>query len=132
MAKPKKKGPDPRWVAVGAKIREDRTAKNMGQAELGRAIGLQIPSSMFRYESGRAPIPIPRLERIAEVLGTRPERYMPSRREAPKPKPITPEQARDLHMRLAQAAMDAARQGTAAAMDKLNELIAEHMLQTGR
>jgi hypothetical protein len=80
---------------------------------------------MNRYEGGKVAIPIPRLQKIAEVLGTRVERYLPHRKVAPKPKPLTVEQAKALHMRLAHAAMDAAANPTPEAMDKLNELIAE-------
>lgn len=127
MAKANNDKIDPYWAQVGARIKEDRLAMNppMGQAELGRAIGLQIPSSMHRYESGRAPIPIPRIERIAEVLGKRPERYMPKRNVGPKPKPLTKEQSRDLCLRLATAASEAARLQTPEAMESLNDVIAE-------
>lgn len=118
---------DPHWAEVGRRIKEDRLAMTppMGQAELGRAIGLQIPSSMHRYESGRAPIPIPRIEKIAEVLGRRPERYMPRRNVAAKPKPLTKEQARDLYLRIATAAAEAGRLQTPEAIEAFNDLIAE-------
>ena len=103
----------------------------MSQAELGRRIGLAIPYSMNRYEQGLVPIPIPRIERIAEVLGQRPERYMPSRKAGPKPKPLSVAEAKALHMRLAQAAMSAAVEGTPEAIDKLNEIVAE-LVAAGR
>ena len=134
MAKPKKKARDPRWVEVGQRIKEDRLAlvPTISQAELGRRIGLSVPYSMHRYEAGLAPIPIPRLEKIAEVLGKRVERYLPNHRKAaPKPKPLTVAEAKALHLRLAQAAMAAAVEATPEAMDKLNELIAE-VVASGR
>lgn len=120
-------GVDPRWAVVGKRIAEDRKAKDIGQAELGRKIGLQTPSSMWRYEAGQVPIPIPRIEQIAEALGTRPERYMPTRQAMPKREPLTAEQLRDLHARLAKAAMEAAMEATPAALERLNALIAEHV-----
>lgn len=87
---------------------------------------------MHRYEGGLVPIPIPRLEKIAEVLGKRVERYLPNNRKAqPKPKPLTVAEAKALHMRLAQAAMAAAVEGTPEAIDKLNDLIAE-VVSSGR
>lgn len=59
---------DPKLVAIGDRIRTARERKGLGQAELGGAIGLKNDSSMWRYESGTSPIPLDRLEKIADVL----------------------------------------------------------------
>lgn len=124
-------GIDPRWKAVGRKIAADREAKGIGQAELGRLIGLQTPTSIWRYEAGHAAIPIARLEQIAEKLGTRPERYIPVKQTPARP-PITPAELRDVHHRLARAALEAAVHGTPEAIEALQEVIAEHHQRTGR
>lgn len=124
-------GLDKRWKAVGARIVADRKAKKIGQAELGRMIGLQNPGSMWRYESGQVAIPIPRLEQIAEALGTPPSRYIPAETK-PKRPPLSAEEQRELHGRLARAALDAAVLGTPEAIETLNQIIAEHHARTGR
>lgn len=124
-------GRDPRWKAVGARIAVDRKAKGLGQAELGRLIGLQTATSMWRYETGEVAIPIARLEQIAEILGTRPERYIPARTKPERPE-LTPAEQREMHSRLARAAMDAALKGTPEAIEALHEVIAEHHQRTGR
>lgn len=122
---------DPRWIEVGKRIRADREAKGIGQAELGRMLGFESASqSMWRYEAGRATIPQPRLEQIAKILGKPAERYTLMAQQ--KRSKLSAEQLREMHSKLAQAAMAAALEGTPEAIERLNELVSEHYHRTGR
>jgi transcriptional regulator with XRE-family HTH domain len=129
--KPKNGAVDPRWKTVGKRIAQDRKAAGLGQAELGRMIGLQTATSMWRYEDGQVTIPIARLEQIAEILGKPAARYIP---EGTKPaRPIlTLEQQKEMTARLGEAAMQALVRGTPEAIEAFNELVAEHYARTGR
>lgn len=127
---PREKRDTQTWKVIGRKIAEDREALGMSQAELARRLGLLAGQTVWRYEQGNFTIPQPRLEQIAEVLGKPVERYMPLRK--PKPEPMSATELRDLHRRIAQLAIDAALAGTPAAIERLNEVIAEHHRRTGR
>ncbi len=53
---------------LGKRIRLARKSRGLGQAELGRLIGVQ-PLMMWKYEDGRSTPPLERLRRIARALG---------------------------------------------------------------
>jgi hypothetical protein len=55
---------------IGARMRFARTARNIGQAQLGRRIGLLNPSSdVHRFEKGTRSVPKRLLIPIARVFG---------------------------------------------------------------
>jgi transcriptional regulator with XRE-family HTH domain len=132
MPRPKPtNGIDPRWKVIGARIAADRKAKGLGQAELGRMIGLQTSTSMWRYEDGQVVIPVARLEQIAEALGRPASRYIPATNKPIRPT-LSAAELRAMHLRLAHAAMEAAAQGSPQAIEAFNELLAEFHERTGR
>lgn len=55
-------------LAVGARIREVREAREVGQRECARLAGVDS-SSMFRIEKGQQNVSVELLARIALVLG---------------------------------------------------------------
>lgn len=132
MPKSKRDQVDPGWAVVGKRIAADRKAKGISQAELGRMLGFQVTTSMWRYEDGRCAIPAPRLEQIAEILGMPPERYLPKSATKKQQAELSAAELQKLHQRIARAAMDAAMMGTPEAIENLNIIIAEHHKRTGR
>lgn len=57
----------PLLVAVGQRIKAERQAAGMSQADLARAIGM-LRTSITNIETGRQNLPLLTLERIAQAL----------------------------------------------------------------
>lgn len=55
---------------IGALVRERRLKKGIGQPELGEALGVTF-MTIQHYETGRTPLTVVKLVKIAEVLGCR-------------------------------------------------------------
>jgi transcriptional regulator with XRE-family HTH domain len=54
--------------SIGARIREERKAKDVSQATLARLCGVK-PVSAWRWETGRIVPSLRRLQAVADVLG---------------------------------------------------------------
>lgn len=54
--------------AIGALVRERRRACEMGQPELGEALGVS-EQMVQKYETGQSPLTVVKLVKIAETLG---------------------------------------------------------------
>lgn len=55
---------------IGSLVRERRLKKNIGQPELGEALGVTF-MTIQHYETGRTPLTVVKLVKIAELLGCR-------------------------------------------------------------
>lgn len=53
--------------AIGALVREKRHAREMGQPELGKALGVSA-MMVQKYETGTSPLTVVRLLKIAKTL----------------------------------------------------------------
>ena len=62
--------------AIGALIRARRLKNGMGQPDLAEALGV-TPAAVQHYETGRSSLTVPKLIRIAEVLGCKTKDLMP-------------------------------------------------------
>jgi transcriptional regulator with XRE-family HTH domain len=77
-------------MSIGARIKELRTSRGMGQADLARTVGLQ-PQSIWRIESGVTKDPgIEVVRAIAAALGCSLDDLASPSIEAP-PEPTTAE-----------------------------------------
>lgn len=112
---------NPANVRIGRNIREAREALDMGQAELARRIGFKGSVQLWRIESGKAECTTARLSRIAEELGCSVAALMDG--VAPPPEPADTAQEA---LRIAQLGLNAAREGTPAALRRFNDAVMEH------
>lgn len=124
QARPK---PESRWQVIGKRIRDDREAKGMSQAELARRLDLTSMTA-WRYEDGRIRIPLATLERIAQILEQPATRYLPTH-ERPQ-QALTAAEQHEIHMRFAALAIEAATKQTDEAREAFNEAVAEHYWRT--
>ena len=65
---------DPVSQQVGQRLRDVRTEKQFSMADVATLTGNEFkPSILGAYERGERVISVPRLVRLAEVYGTRPQ-----------------------------------------------------------
>lgn len=110
-------------IRIGQAVRATRLAAEVGQAELSRRLGLKSTTQMWRYESGRSRISKEMLGKIAQELHCEVARLtgaVDGQEEAPGPD-ATREALLIAHYGLA-----AAREGTAAAIERFNAAVREH------
>lgn len=62
---------------IGALVRAKRTAKEVGQPELGAALGVSA-MMVQHYETGRSPLTVLKLLKIAETLGCKTTDLIPT------------------------------------------------------
>jgi transcriptional regulator with XRE-family HTH domain len=68
----KENGVDLRSMHIGQKIRKLRELKNLTQSHMAQRLGL-TQSAYSKLELGESEVPYSRLERIADVMGLKPE-----------------------------------------------------------
>ena len=68
----------PFYETLGQRLREARRSAKLTQGDLARAVGISR-TSITNIETGRQPLYVHVLMRIAEILGTSPTDLMPSR-----------------------------------------------------
>lgn len=113
---------------VAARIRELRLAREIGQAELGRRIGLKTPMSMSRYEAGATTIPEHRLVRIAKELDVTLVDLLGGGDVAPASIEDVRRDLRELAHRMLDAAFDA----TPEALERARDALDAHLRRIGR
>lgn len=117
---------------IGRNIQAARKAAKIGQAELGRILGLESSTSMWRFENGWR-ISADKLELIARTCRVTVDELLrgagPAEDE-PDRKSITPTQA-DI-LRIVQQGLEAAQDGSAAALAEYDKRLIEHLARRGR
>src|SRR5438128_7842656 len=68
----------PFYETLGQRLREARRSARLTQGDLARAVGISR-TSITNIETGRQPLYVHVLVRIAEILGTSPTDLMPPR-----------------------------------------------------
>jgi len=85
----------PFYRALGQRIRDARKAKNLRQAQLATAVGL-TRTSITNLETGRQPVAVHTLCKIADALGTTAANLLPTRTTPSDLRGVTAEQIRHL------------------------------------
>lgn len=119
-------------VAIGKRIKRARQAAKVGQAAMGRKLGVTAVT-VLRWEKGEVTVSVSRLRQIAELLGTPIEELVPNfedETETSEPPADDPEE----YIRLAQLSLAVAHSRDEEARRELDELIARRYrrLRAGR
>lgn len=116
----------PRDKRIGANIIAARLATGMGQAELGRRIGVESATSMWRYEHGWR-TPVDKLEAIARECRVTVDELLRGAGEDADETPRGPITATQNELlRIAQLGLLAAQDGSPSAMAKFDKAVLEH------
>lgn len=106
-------------VAIGKRIKRARQAAKVGQAAMGRKLGVTAVT-VLRWEKGEVTVSVSRLRQIAELLGTPIEELVPSDElETSEPPADDPEE----YIRLAQLSLAVAHSRDEDARRELDEIV---------
>lgn len=132
----------PKDIEIGLRLKAARAqvdgGRGMTQADLGRAIELKNINMQWKYESGFMPIPLPKLQKMVDVLQSRGVnitmdwilgRDMPP---ATNGEPIvTRQSAREEIQKISLIALQAATDGTPESVAAFQRAIIEHAHKLG-
>jgi transcriptional regulator with XRE-family HTH domain len=108
--------------AIGRRIKSARTSAGLGQAEMGRRMGVSNTTA-WRWESGKTSVPLPKLRKIAELLKVGMEQLLPPVRLVDAEADTAPADPEE-HVHIAQLALAVAREpSNAAAVKRFDDAV---------